>query len=97
MKVLLVPYKDTLAELKFEIVWYANLPHLTRELYERVITEDKEDVRLWAFLESTEGNVSWTVGTASTGAWDLVASSSAKRDSLKAFNETLRQLCKDKT
>jgi hypothetical protein len=35
VKTPLVPYRDILTELKFEIAWYANLPHLTRERYER--------------------------------------------------------------
>ena len=98
MKTPLVPYRDVLTELKFEIAWYANLPHLTRERYER---EEVGEGRtrggvLWVFLEANEAEVLWTMGWESTSLYDMLASSMAAArqglDPLLAFTEKLQGL-----
>ena len=98
MKTPLVPYRDILTELKFEIAWYANLPHLTRERYER---EEVSEGRtsggvLWVFLEANEAEVLWTMGWESTSLYDMLASSMAAArqglDPLTAFTEKLQGL-----
>ena len=98
MKTPLVPYRDVLTELKFEIAWYANLPHLTRERYER---EEVGEGRtrggvLWVFLEANEAEVLWTMGWDSTSLYDMLASSMAAArqglDPLTAFTEKLQGL-----
>jgi hypothetical protein len=98
VKTPLVPYRDILTELKFEIAWYANLPHLTRERYER---EEVGEGRtrggvLWVFLEANEAEVLWTMGWESTSLYDMLASSMAAArqglDPLTAFTEKLQGL-----
>jgi hypothetical protein len=98
VKTPLVPYRDILTELKFEIAWYANLPHLTRERYER---EEVGEGRtrggvLWVFLEANEAEVLWTMGWESTSLYDMLASSMAAArqglDPLLAFTEKLQGL-----
>ena len=93
-----MPYRDVLTELKFEIAWYANLPHLTRERYER---EEVGEGRtrggvLWVFLEANEAEVLWTMGWDSTSLYDMLASSMAAArqglDPLLAFTEKLQGL-----
>ncbi len=93
-----MPYRDVLTELKFEIAWYANLPHLTRERYER---EEVGEGRtrggvLWVFLEANEAEVLWTMGWESTSLYDMLASSMAAArqglDPLLAFTEKLQGL-----
>ena len=97
MKTPLVPYRDILTELKFEIAWYANLPHLTRERYEREEAgEGRTRGGLWVFLEANEAEVLWTMGWESTSLYDMLASSMAAArqglDPLTAFTEKLRGL-----
>ena len=93
-----MPYRDILTELKFEIAWYTNLPHLTRERYER---EEVGEGRtrggvLWVFLEANEAEVLWTMGWESTSLYDMLASSMAAArqglDPLLAFTEKLQGL-----
>ena len=93
-----MPYRDILTELKFEIAWYANLPHLTRERYER---EEVGEGRtrggvLWVFLEANETEVLWTMGWESTSLYDMLALSMAAArqglDPLLAFTEKLQGL-----
>ena len=95
MKTPLVPYRDILTELKFEIAWYANLPHLTRERYEREeVGEGRTRGVLWVFLEANEAEVLWTMGWDSTSMYDMLASSTAAArqglDPLTVFSEKLR-------
>ena len=97
MKTPLAPYRDILTELKFEIAWYANLPHLTRERHEREeVGEGRMRGVLWVFLEATEAEVLWTMGWDSTSLYDMLASSMAAArqglDPLTAFTEKLRGL-----
>lgn len=97
MKTPLVPYRDILTELKFEIAWCATLPHLTRERYEREeVGEGDTRGVLWVFLEANEAEVLWTMGWNSTSVYDMLASSTAAArqglDPLTAFTETLRGL-----
>jgi hypothetical protein len=97
VKTPLVAYRDILTELKFEITWYANLPHLTREWYERKeVGEGRTRGVLWVFIEANEAEVLWTMGWDSTGAYDMLASSMAAArqglDPLAAFTDKLRGL-----
>jgi len=96
VKTPLVPYRDILTELKFEIAWYANLPNLTRERHERGVGEGRTRGVFWVFLEATEAEVLWTMGWDSTSLYDMLASSMAAAhqglDPLTAFTEKLRGL-----
>jgi hypothetical protein len=97
VKTPLVPYRDILTELKFEIAWCVTLPRLTRERYEREEVGEGDTRRvLWVFLEANEAEVLWTMGWDSTGVYDMLASSTAASrqglDPLTAFTETLRGL-----
>jgi hypothetical protein len=97
VKTPLAPYRDILTGLKFEIAWYANLPHLTRERYEREeVGEGRTRGVLWVFLEANEAEVLWTMGRDSTSLYDMLASSMAAArqglDPLTAFTEKLRGL-----
>ncbi len=92
-----MPYRDILTELKFEIVWYVNLPHLTRERYERdEVGEGHRRAALWVFLEANEAEVLWTMGWDSNSIYDMLASSTAAAlqgfDPLTVFTEKLRGL-----
>jgi hypothetical protein len=97
VKTPLVPYRDILTELKFEIVWCVALPHLTRERYERhEVGEGHTRGVLWVFLGANEAEVLWTMGWDSTSMYDMLASSTAAAlqglDPLTVFTEKLRGL-----
>ena len=91
MKTPLAPYRDILTELKFEIEWYANFPHLTRERYEREeVGEGRTRGVLWVFLEANEAEVLWTMGRDSTSLYDMLASSMAAALTATAYDADSR-------
>jgi hypothetical protein len=93
---LLMPYQQILTELEFKLAWNANLPHVTRERYEREMGKGDARARIWIFLEGNDSEVSWTIGWDATSAYDMVASSTAQAyqelDPPMAFKEELLRL-----
>jgi hypothetical protein len=98
-----VPYRDILTELKFEIVWCATLPHLTRERHEReeVGEGDTRGILRELQLRLLQGKPSWTMGRDSTSVYDMLASSTAAArqglDPLTAFTGNTSGACRQPT